>query len=148
MNGLINVLGERCSRFVNDFVTHVFTAIKDNADDAVCRMSCGLVSDLAHNVERHIVPHLNEIMTCLLQVLRENNYNTEIKLAAIIAVGDVCLASDNDFASYVDATMDCLFTAGQMAMTPLEGLEEENKQLLVSLRKSILEAFVAIVHGI
>ena len=36
-------------------------------------------------------------MSCLNEVLQKNEYSTETKLHAMIAVGDICLAIEENF---------------------------------------------------
>lgn len=123
-------------------------AINENNEDGSSRLACGLLSDLAHNIDNAITARLPEIMQCLLLVLRDNSFQPEDKLTAIIAVGDVCLASEHHFEPYIEATMDCLFSAAGMALQNIQGISDEEKATIIGLRKSIVEAFVAVVHGI
>lgn len=83
-------------------------------------MSCGLLSDLSHNIDKGLMRYLDDIMTCLLQVLRSNDYHIDVKLVGIIALGDVCLASEDMFGRYIDASMECLFSAGTLALSSLD----------------------------
>ena len=50
------------------------------------------------------------------QVLLSDDYSTETKLNAIIAVGDMCLAAEDEFIVYLDSTMQCLNSAANMSV--------------------------------
>ncbi len=55
-------------------------------------------------------------MNCLNQVLNKSEYSTETKLHAMIAVGDICLATEEHFLQYLDETMKCLFSACEITL--------------------------------
>jgi hypothetical protein len=79
-------------------------------------------------------------------VLNNTEFCIETKIPAIIAVGDMCLAIEEDFSTYLDETMNCLFIACQQTLNPPQNLESEES--IVKLRDSIIDAFISIVHGI
>ena len=90
---------------------YLVTAIK-NADDENCgRFACGLISDLANYMEKGISQYASEFMPGLQEVLTQSEFTTETKLTAMIAVGDLCLAIEEDFKQYLDSTMKCLLSA-------------------------------------
>lgn len=41
-------------------------------------------------------------MPTLFEVLKAANYDVKIKLSAITAIGDICLASEEGYESYID----------------------------------------------
>jgi len=47
-------------------------------------------------------------MKVLNEVLINSDYSTETKLHAMIAVGDICLAIEEEFDAHLDSTMTCL----------------------------------------
>ena len=65
----------------------------ENSDAMGTRVACGLISDLANSIGADIVQWLPQIMECLLRVLGDNSYDSDAKLVAIIAFGDMTLAS-------------------------------------------------------
>jgi len=68
----------------------------DNPNDEQCgRLACGLISDLSNYLEKNISAYLETFMISLNKVLQGNEYTTETKLNAIIAVGDICLAIED-----------------------------------------------------
>lgn len=69
-----------------------------NTDEMGCRLACGLVSDLGNHCQRTIVGFLPNIMQALECVMSGEQYETEAKIHAIIAMGDACLASEQNFA--------------------------------------------------
>lgn len=55
------------------------------------RVSCGLISDLANSVP--VVEYLPKIMPVMLRILNDNAFESEVKLIAITAFGDIVLSS-------------------------------------------------------
>lgn len=83
-----------------------------NVDDENCaRFACGLVSDLSNYFVKSMAQYSAPFMGALNQVLNNTEFCIETKIPAIIAVGDMCLAIEEDFSTYLDETMNCLFIA-------------------------------------
>ena len=74
-------------------------------------MACGLISDLGNSCQDYITPYLPEIIGALQNVMAGEQYETQAKLHAIIAMGDACLASEQNFANFLPATMNSFVTA-------------------------------------
>jgi len=90
---------------------YLVTSIRNAEDENCGRFACGLVSDLSNYLERGMTAYAHEFMSCLNEVLKNSEYSTETKLHAMIAVGDICLAIEENFQQYLDETMTCLFSA-------------------------------------
>lgn len=63
----------------------------------------------------------------------------------MIAVGDLCLAIEENFQQYLDETMKCLFAACQITLQPPQNFESQ--ETINKLRDSIIDAFISIIHG-
>lgn len=117
-----------------------------STDDENCgRFACGLVSDLSNYLERNMGNYADEFMKCLNLVL-SGSYQTETKLHAMIAVGDICLAIEEQFQKYYEETMQCLFSACQVTIAPPTGVSGDDESI-TKLRDAIIDAFISIVHG-
>ena len=114
-------------------------------DGTVGRIACGLVSDLSNYFEKGMVQYANDVMKRLNHVLRGNDFETETKTHAMIAVGDICLAIEDQFLPFLKECMECLITASKVTLNPQNF---ENSELLVRLRDSIIDAFISMLHGI
>jgi len=84
-------------------------------------------------------------MHSLNKVLTGEDYSTDTKLHAMIAVGDICLAIEEQFQQYIEETMTCLFGACQLTVSPPKNFESDES--IIKLRDSIIDAFISIVHG-
>ena len=89
--------------------------------------------------------YAHDFMNSLNNVLQSADYTTETKLHAMIAVGDICLAVEEQFQQYIEETMKCLFSACQVTISPPQNFESEES--ITKLRDAILDAFVSIIHG-
>jgi hypothetical protein len=58
-----------------------------------------------------MISYANNFMDGMNNVLLSQDYSTETKLHAMIAVGDICLAIEEQFQQYLANSMNCLFSA-------------------------------------
>lgn len=72
-----------------------------------CRLACGMISDVANNCKVETwSQYLDDIVDALLFVLDDANIETSAKFHAIVALGDVCLASEwKYFSKYVEKVL-------------------------------------------
>ncbi len=116
------------------------------ADDENCtRFACGLISDLSNYLESDMSQFADTFMGCLKDVLSKPDFGTETKLHAIIAVGDLCLATEANFEKHLAPTMQSLFAACSITINPPQNFESID--LLSKLRDSLIDAFISIIHG-
>jgi hypothetical protein len=64
----------------------------------------------------------------------------------MIAVGDLCLATEENFAPHLDSTMGCLFSACSITVQPPVNFESDES--IQKLRDALIDAFISIIHGI
>ena len=62
--------------------------------------------------------YCDQFMNVLFDVLFKNEYSTESKTHAMVAVGDICLSIEGDFSKYFERTMDCLMGAANITVNP------------------------------
>lgn len=118
IHALIVVNEKQIDTFIETIGPYLASCI-DNPDDENCtRFACGLISDLSNYLEREMYKYAAEFMRVLNRVLSTGDYATETKLHAMIAVGDMCLAIEENFQQYLEETMRCLFTACQITLSP------------------------------
>ena len=101
MHGLIATVESRILPKIGDVIMFLVSAVKMESTDMMgCRMACGLISDIANQIEGEIVQYLQAVMPALFENLQGAQFETDAKLAAIIAIGDICLASGGAFTEY------------------------------------------------
>jgi importin subunit beta-1 len=138
-----------CEKNIEGFIPTIgpyIVAAIDNANDENCaRFACGLVSDLSNYLEKGMQYFSHDFMQSLNKVLKGEDYTTDTKVHAMIAVGDICLAIEEQFQQYIQETMQCLFAACQLTVQPPQNFESD--ETIVKLRDAIIDAFISIVHG-
>ena len=60
-------------------------------------------------------------------------------------MGDACLASEQNFANYLQSTMKSFEHASRMSVA--KGRDEDEELVLSKLRSSLVDAYISILHG-
>jgi len=63
----------------------------------------------------------------------------------MIAVGDICLAIEEQFEEHLDTTMTCLNAAASITLSPPQNFESE--EIMNRLRDSVVDAYISVIHG-
>ena len=117
-----------------------------DADETGCRLACGIISDIANSVATGIVPFLGRILPALQETLQGDSFEPGAKLTAIIAIGDVCLASEEQFTAYAPQVLSSFRAASQQSLQP--ATDDENRVLLEQLRIALLDGYISVLHGL
>lgn len=147
LTGFLDAIGSRIEKYIKEIGGYIAVAIEDVEDDSCSRLACGLVSDIANNLDKRIVEYLGDYMARLNKVLSSSEFTTETKLHAIGAVGDVCLAAEEGFHPYLDETMQCLKAAAQVSTEIVDPEDVDKHELFNRFRHSLIDSFMAILHG-
>lgn len=146
LHGLVVTVGERIAPHISTFCDYLACAINmQNTDEMGVRLACGLISDLGNHCPSYIVQFLPKIMQALENVMSGENYETEAKIHAIIAMGDACLASEQNFANYLPKTMTAFMNASHASIQ--RGVDEDQEALLMKLRTALIDGYISIIHG-
>ena len=93
LHGLISTVDRRIIPYINKFIEYLVCSMKmENCDQMGTRVACGLISDLANSIQECIVEYLPYIMPVMQNILVDNSFDSEVKLIAIVAFGDLSLA--------------------------------------------------------
>jgi len=94
LHGLISSVNHRITPYLPKFIDYIVCSMRmENCDQMGTRVACGLISDLANSIGESIVQFLPPIMEVMQRILVDNSFDSEVKLIAIIAFGDLSLAS-------------------------------------------------------
>ena len=81
------------------------------------------------------------------KILENEQFETEAKLHAIIAFGDLALAAGpQHFNAYLPDTKQSFMMASQLSMEA--GTNQEEKELLEELRETLINSYISILHGL
>jgi hypothetical protein len=89
-------------------------------------MATGMISDVASSCRpEHYQSHLQKIVEMLMSVLTESRYESQTKLVAIVAIGDLCLATEDQALQYLPVILMHLGQASNTSLT--EGADEDEE---------------------
>ena len=148
MHGLIVTVEKRILPHLPSFIEFIVCALQmENCDAMGTRLACGLISDLANAVEANLAQWMPQIVNSLLRILEDDAFDSEAKLIAIIAFGDICLAAGpRDFLQYLPQTQKSFARACQLSLSAGDCPEEVD--LLERLRIALIEASISLLHGL
>lgn len=63
-------------------------------DEFSMRTACGLVTDVANNLMEAVVARSETLIPILRNILQAGSVDIDVKLHAIIAIGDIVIASE------------------------------------------------------
>eukprot|EP00347_Sterkiella_histriomuscorum_P015054 403358482 len=129
--------------FVNQVKQYIISGMLQTQDPWISTVSCGLISDFAANLELDFSQFAEEFMRPLFILLQGSEYNLESKSKGLIAVGDTCLAIDQNFIPFYEKTLECIMAAATQSFEPIF----ENQTQLIELQSSILDCFNSLLHG-
>lgn len=69
-------------------------------------------------------------MEPLNDIMFKNTYQTETKVRAIQAIGDICLAVGDKFNDYLEKSMQCLNQAAILSLKPVNNNDEDLKMII------------------
>ena len=147
LHGLIAAVEERIAPRVGGMMRFLLLAVKmESTDEMGCRLASGLISDIANSVMGQIAEHLQDIMPALQANLKDDSLDPHAKLGAIIAIGDVCLATGGTFTPYAQSALDSFKSASFMSLQV--GGDEDDRVVLEQLRQALLDGYISILHGL
>ena len=85
-----------CEQFLHQIYTHLETTLSEpqkNTDDNGLRIAVGIVSDLCTNHPEEVLANLNlnKLVPFLGNILSREDFETQAKLRAVVAIGDIGL---------------------------------------------------------
>jgi importin subunit beta-1 len=110
----------------------------------VCAIAVGLVGDIARSIEGKILPFCNDIMTALVQSLRDENLHRSVKPTVLSCFGDIAMALAAAFEPYLPLSMMMLM---QASTTAVPDDDEELVEFANELRGCIVEAYTGIIQA-
>lgn len=94
---MVVVCEKNIEGFIQQIGPYIVAAIDNFNDENCARFACGLVSDLSNYLEKGMQYFAHDFMQSLNKVLKGEDYTTDTKVHAMIAVGDICLAIEEQF---------------------------------------------------
>jgi hypothetical protein len=95
LHGLQAAIGRRIIPRLGDIIPFITCAITDvtRTDESGMKNSAGLIIDLASELQQEIRPFSDGLLESLVSNLNNSEVDIESKLACIVAIGDLIMAS-------------------------------------------------------
>ncbi|VDN39411.1 unnamed protein product [Gongylonema pulchrum] len=131
MQGLLQIMqrcaGKECGGVMEDALMAVSTLIEaglcNHEEAQVCSAAIGVLVDLCRALEVNLMPHLDEFITLLIQIVQSDKVEKLVKPAVLSCFGDVALAIGPNFSRYYDYATKIL----NMAIATAKTDEKKNK---------------------
>lgn len=85
------------------------------------------------------------MIPALGQILVSDTLETAAKFHAIVAIGDIALASEQEFFNYLPQLMEAFLTASKASLAT--STDESVNENLKNLRESLIDGYISVVHG-
>ena len=148
MSGLITSTGRDFQLHMEKFGPYLIYALKNTEDTALCRVAVGCVGDIARGLEDLVAGYLDQIMPVLMEILRNENTDRDLKLIIITTLSDLAMVSTKCFLLYLKDVLDMLKSAAQLSLQPQMEDDPELPIYIKNLKEAIIEGYTGIVYGI
>ena len=122
---------------------YIKCALESKENDCT-RVACGIISDLASNLEGKLSPYLDDFVPCLHVVLNDTSMDRKIKLNALIAIGDICTYCWDSFKlKFLSSTFTILSHASRVSIQL--GEDQESIDFYRELRETIMDQYTTLI---
>jgi hypothetical protein len=110
LNGILHTARQdHCVNLANTVLEIINTTIQNKSvngeyypfDSSCKRVATGLIQDLATNIDKDVVVHLDKITNLIFRILDDGEISLDVKITAIVAIGDICLVTEVAFEPYL-----------------------------------------------
>jgi len=150
---LADLMGEDFMRYLEgkdmpSLMIFVQQGLSNHVDQAGFSATIGVVSDLCRALGSGIGPYAKILMDLMYQALRSEQLHRACKPLIFGCIGDMASALERNFAPYAEEALRYCYNASMHVLNKLRGdLSPENGEWFNSLRKSILDAYSAMLSG-
>lgn len=145
IGSIAGILQGDFSKYMNAFMPFLIAGLNSYQESMVCTVAVSVVSELCTALGASIIAVGNELVGTLLMNLQNPNIQRDVKPTIISCLGDIALAVGGEYERYLLPVMGMLVQASQ---SQVDNLAWDNIDYLNSLRYSIIEAYVGIIHGL
>ena len=114
----------------------------------VCIASVGVLGDISRALEAQLVQYSDRIMQVLLATLSDPSVDRTIKPQILSAFGDIALAVNERFETYLAHVLPMLRGAQTLSVQQQQSGSDALFEYNTALRLGILEAYAGIVHAL
>eukprot|EP00884_Botryococcus_braunii_P012569 jgi/Botrbrau1/21312/Bobra.0184s0023.1 len=140
--------GAGFSKYMEAFYPVLEMGLANYQEVQVCIASIGVLGDVARAIEESICPYLDRIIHILLENLKSNEVQRQIKPHILAVFGDIALAVGDKFEVYVPHVLDMLNSAQVLSVQQQQSTDEDIQEFNNTLRSAIFEAYAGIFNGL
>ncbi|XP_034938522.1 importin subunit beta-1 isoform X2 [Chelonus insularis] len=141
---LVEGLGEGFLKYMDAFKPFLCMGLKNHTEYQVCGAAVGLTGDICRALKNKVLPYCDDIITLLLENLRNNTVHRSVKPQILSVFGDVALSIGPEFKKYLEVVLQTLAEASQ---TDVDRNDFDMIDYLNELRVGVLEAYTGIIQG-
>lgn len=135
------------------YMTHVMpplaASLANHDHYHLCRVANAAVQDICTALGPRIVPYADNIVYLMLEALQSPTLDKTVKPPIISCFSDIATAVQGQFENYLNQVMARMREAAMSSVTVDAASDDYDLQdWLLSLRESIFEAYVGIIHGL
>eukprot|EP01006_Ploeotia_vitrea_P053413 TRINITY_DN67786_c6_g2_i2.p1 TRINITY_DN67786_c6_g2~~TRINITY_DN67786_c6_g2_i2.p1 ORF type:complete len:864 (-),score=149.23 TRINITY_DN67786_c6_g2_i2:103-2694(-) len=147
VGAVANAVGPDFEKYVAHFAQFLYLGLKQHQEYQVCNIAVGVVGDIALALGHKLAPYCDEIMTILLENLRNIDLNRDVKPTIIACFGDIALNIGALFEKYLSVVMTVMEQASKVTLSEEDAQDEDMIEYLNTLRENICEAYTGIMQG-
>lgn len=143
ISGLCNALARDFDKYIQQFIPYLYAALGNQDAPDMCALAIGLVSDIVRAMEDKAQPYCDTFMNHLLNNLRSDRMNNQLKPSILETFGDVASAIGTAFEAYLTVVAQVLQQASQVSVS--QDVSYDMLDYIVSLRSGIADAWDGII---
>lgn len=145
ISAIADLLEEDFANYMQALKPFLVTGLRSFESYRLCMTAVAAVGDICRAIEGRIQPHCDEIMTVLVDSLKDVSINRAVKPPVISCFGDIAMAIGGAYEPYLQLSAMMLM---QASGTQAPEDDEDLIEYVNVLRQSILEAYTGIVQGL
>lgn len=145
VSAIADLLEEDFWNYMNALKPFLINALRSFSNFRLCMVAVGAVGDICRAIEGRIQPFCDDIMSVLVDSLKDVTINRSVKPPVISCFGDIALAVGGAYEPYLQLSAMMLMQASN---TQAPEDDEDLIEYVNVLRQSILEAYTGIVQGL
>ncbi|KIY48517.1 ARM repeat-containing protein [Fistulina hepatica ATCC 64428] len=145
VGALAGALDSQFYPYMTAFLPLLHPALQAHEDTQLCTTAVGVIGDLSRALGEQTAQFANDFMNVLLENLRSEILNRNVKITILSTFGDLALAIGPTYEPYLSTTMEVLAQASVLQANPLD---YDSVEYVALLREGILEAYTGIIAGL
>jgi importin subunit beta-1 len=116
ISGLINCMGKSFTGFMKKLGPYIMFSLRNTEDLCLCRAAIGCIGDLSRALESLIQQYLGEIVPIVMNLIKSEETERNIKLIIITTLGDLALAANKSYTPFLTDSLEMLKSAAALSL--------------------------------